>query len=236
MLRPAQLALYKSSKEYKVQRLLDLADIHSCSPVTLKRHANSLVVVSPYRTYYLQAESDAEMRDWVERLNETRQALMSTSTQNSISTPPIPIPSSASGSHHLSGLSQSPTVMPGIIPSPPSARSVGFAGPVTSESESEDGAATGATPASYGSMSYSPGAATLVSSPSKSKDPTKPVLSGYLMKCRSKRRGWRKRWFVLTGEKLMYSASHMVSLLSQIPLRFHFHGHDCTSKLKLINF
>lgn len=211
MLRPAQLALYKSSKEYKVLRLLDLTDIHSCSPVTLKRHANSLVVVSPLRTYYLQAESDAEMRDWVERLNETRQALMSTSTQNSISTPPIPIPSSASGSRQLNGLSQSPTIIPGITPSPPSARSIAFAGPVTSESDSEDGATTGANPASYGSVSYSPGTAALVSSPSKSKDPTKPVLSGYLMKCRSKRRGWRKRWFVLTGEKLMYSASHMVS-------------------------
>lgn len=39
---------------------------------------------------------------------------------------------------------------------------------------------------------------------------TKIVVSGYLMKCGSKRRNWRKRWFVLYGEKLVYSGSHMV--------------------------
>ena len=52
--------------------------------------------------------------------------------------------------------------------------------------------------------------------PSKShvppKDPTKVILSGYLMKCGSKRHNWRKRWFVLSGEKLVYSGSHMVIL------------------------
>lgn len=36
------------------------------------------------------------------------------------------------------------------------------------------------------------------------------VVSGYLMKCGSKRHNWRKRWFVLYGEKLVYSGSHMV--------------------------
>jgi pleckstrin homology domain-containing family A member 1/2 len=46
------------------------------------------------------------------------------------------------------------------------------------------------------------------------KDPTKVVLSGYLMKCGQKRRNWRKRWFVLTGEKLVYYANHMVSSTS----------------------
>jgi hypothetical protein len=48
----------------------------------------------------------------------------------------------------------------------------------------------------------------------KEKDPSKTVLSGYLMKCGSKsgskRRSWKKRWFVLTGQKLYYSGSHMV--------------------------
>ena len=40
-------------------------------------------------------------------------------------------------------------------------------------------------------------------------DPTKVILSGYLMKC-GKRKTWRKRWFVLNGEKLMYCGNHMV--------------------------
>ena len=40
-----------------------------------------------------------------------------------------------------------------------------------------------------------------------SNDLTKVVLSGYLMKC-GKQKSWRKRWFVLMGEKLLYLASH----------------------------
>lgn len=48
---------------------------------------------------------------------------------------------------------------------------------------------------------------------------SKVVLSGYLMKCGSKRRTWRKRWFVLTEDKLMYSGSHMVSPRAAIVLQ-----------------
>ena len=57
--------------------------------------------------------------------------------------------------------------------------------------------------------------ASLPGKPSTSpQDPAKVILSGYLMKCGSKRRTWRKRWFVLSGEKLVYSGSHMVCFCS----------------------
>ena len=229
VLRPAQLAFYKSSAEYQLLRLVDVSDIHSCSPVNLKKHANSFVLVSPTRTFYLEAQSERDMQDWVERVNETREALMSTSTQNSMSTPsiPIPIPASSSGSRYPN-ISQSPTSYPGgtaITPSPPSSRGIGHNGPLTSESDSEDAAmgtnATGAASAT------SPVKA---NSPSSTKDPTKTILSGYLMKSR-KRRGWRKRWFVLTGEKLMYSASHMVRTI--LFILFH---HICLSRRDLLIF
>ena len=69
----------------------------------------------------------------------------------------------------------------------------------------------------------------MATSPSKAQaagtaqmDPSKVVLSGYLMKCRSKRRGWRKRWFMLTSSCLVYSANHMVSRIS---VRFFQSGH-----------
>ncbi|KAF9510298.1 hypothetical protein BS47DRAFT_1348222, partial [Hydnum rufescens UP504] len=42
-----------------------------------------------------------------------------------------------------------------------------------------------------------------------SSDPNIVILSGYLLKCGSKRKAWHKRWFTLTGEKLAYSKSHM---------------------------
>lgn len=208
VLRPAQIAVYKSSAEYKLLRLLDLSDVHSCSPVALKRHANSFVMVFPTRTYYLQAEKDTDMQDWVGHINECREALLGTSTHNSMSTP-IAIPTPQDGYDHPRAFAQSPPQMSGmgrtLTPSPPSARSIGFAGPITSESDSEDQNAV-----DHGTQ--------ISSSPSKAKtsggsnlDPSKTVLTGYLTKCRSKRRGWRKRYFVLTGEKLLYSASHMVS-------------------------
>lgn len=39
-------------------------------------------------------------------------------------------------------------------------------------------------------------------------DPTRIICNGYLMK-QGKRKNWRKRWFVLTSQKLTYSRSHM---------------------------
>lgn len=42
-------------------------------------------------------------------------------------------------------------------------------------------------------------------------NPERVVLSGYLMK-QGKRKNWRKRWFVLTSDKLLYARSHMVCL------------------------
>lgn len=57
MLRPAHLAFYKTNAEYKLLRLLDLSEIHSCTPVELKKHVNAFGIVSPTRTFYLQAGS-----------------------------------------------------------------------------------------------------------------------------------------------------------------------------------
>ena len=43
-------------------------------------------------------------------------------------------------------------------------------------------------------------------------NPHRVVLAGYLMKQGSKRKTWRKRWFTLYGDKLVYTRSHMVSV------------------------
>ena len=144
------------------------------------------------RTYYLQAKTSDEVQAWVQAIEETRQGL---TTQTSGSAP-IPIPRTEKSSSHP----------PPVTPSPPSHM------PYTS-SDSEDASPSGHSNAPP--ISHQPPPA-ITSSPSKInaaiavKDPSKTILSGYLMKCGSKRRNWRKRWFVLTGEKLMYSASHMV--------------------------
>lgn len=200
VLRSAHLVYYKSSAEYQLLQLLDLGDIHTCTPVTLKKHDNAFCIVSPNRTYYLQAGSQKEVREWVKAVNEAREDLQLTSTVTegmtaASSTAPIPVPRK-----------------PAEITRSPSHSPYGH-GITSSDSEAE------------GSMS---GPRILGISPERlavkppaqgvpGKDGTKPVLSGYLMKCASRRSAsWHHRWFVLSEDKLTYSRSHMVRMTNAI--------------------
>lgn len=197
VLRPAHLAYYKSSAEYQLLRLLELSDVHSCTQVNLKRHDNTFGLISPVRTFYLRASSPAEVQQWVSAIEEARLTLLATSTQTSVSTP-IPIPKSQEQPHPRGSFPAS--VSP---PYPPYAHAI-------TSSDSEDATSN----IQRGAIASSPTRTTFAMSPSKSatvlqKDAAKVILSGYLMKCGSKRRNWRKRWFVLTEERLIYSGSHM---------------------------
>ncbi|KAJ7017419.1 pleckstrin-like protein [Mycena alexandri] len=184
VLRPAHLAYYKTAAEYQLLRLLDLSDVHSCTKVALKRHENTFGLVSPIRTFYLQAKNPGEVHDWVKAIDEARLALVAAS----------------SGTAHP----------PPVTPSPPSH--------YMTSSDSDDASPSGQRSYSISSQTRpsvsinvggtSP-SATSPSAKGHAVDPAKMILSGYLMKCGSKRRNWRKRWFVLTGEQLVYSGSHM---------------------------
>ncbi|KAF7374634.1 Pleckstrin y domain-containing family A member 1 [Mycena sanguinolenta] len=195
VLRPAHLAYYKTAAEYQLLRLLDLADVHSCTKVALKRHENTFGLVSPIRTFYLQAKNPGEVHDWVKAIDEARQVLQAAASGSASN--PIPIPRGRLRSN----------APPPVTPSPPS---LGY---YMTSSDSEDNASP------IGTRSYSLSSQTRPTvplggtSPSAKTgavmDPAKTILSGYLMKCGSKRRNWRKRWFVLSGEQLIYSGSHM---------------------------
>nr|VWO94178.1 Non-specific serine/threonine protein kinase (EC [Ganoderma boninense] len=195
VLRPAHLAFYKTSAEYKLLRLLDLSEVHSCTPVVLKKHQNTFGLVSPTRTFYLQAENPNDVREWVSVINDTRVQLISTSTRNSVSSPiPIPTtPKNATPAFYSSGVSSSPSHSPNLHQ--------------LTSSESDD-----ASPNPQPGSVPAPPATTV----GETSSPSKPVLSGYLMKCGSRRHNWHKRWFILSGEKLIYSRSHMPH--RQIPL------------------
>ena len=234
VLRPAHLAYYKTSAEYQLHRLLDLHEVHTCTPVSLKKHENTFGVVSAARTFYLQAETQAEMQAWVSALKDAKEALLATSTTNSLNAgigagapappqsqpqphphphaapAPIPIPIARPRDvfHH-------PHAPAPVTPSPPSHGYRGGSGGGITSSDSEDG-----SPNAARGLSSSPTSMPFSTSPSgkpaataTAKDASKAtVIAGYIMKCGSKRRNWRKRWFVLNGEKLMYSGSHMVRL------------------------
>ncbi|KAF9467988.1 hypothetical protein BDZ94DRAFT_1246894 [Collybia nuda] len=199
VLRPAHLAYYKSSAEYQLLRLLELSDVHSCTQVSLKKHENTFGLISPVRTFYLQAKTSTEVQEWVRAIEEARQILTATSTQNSVSSPiAIPTPTRRSPS-------QAP--LP-VTPSPPS--HIQHIQSITS-SDSEDTSPTAQRTYSASSQDrpIAPPSPTRAQGPVAARDSAKMILSGYLMKCGSKRRNWRKRWFILSGEKLVYSGSHM---------------------------
>ncbi|PIL35357.1 hypothetical protein GSI_02083 [Ganoderma sinense ZZ0214-1] len=198
VLRPAHLAFYKTSAEYKLLRLLDLTEVHSCTPVVLKKHQNTFGLVSPTRTFYLQAANPNDVREWVSVINDTRVQLISTSTRNSVSSPiPIPTtPKTATPAFYSSGVSSSPSHSPNLHQ--------------LTSSESDD-----ASPHPQPGSVPAPPATAI----GETSSPSKPVLSGYLMKCGSRRHNWHKRWFILSGEKLIYSRSHMdTKPHRQIPL------------------
>ncbi|KAF9223694.1 PH-domain-containing protein [Gyrodon lividus] len=223
VLRPAHLAYYKTSAEYQLLRLLNLADVHSCTQVVLKKHSYTFGVVTSVRTFYLQAPSPEEVQQWVVAIQDARGTLMMTSTQNSLTTPPIPIPAAQTSSRRAI-----------VTPSPPSHPS--HAQNITS-SDSEDVSPSAQRTYSTSSQNRP----VIASSPTQlqgaPRDSTaKVVLSGYLMKCGSKRHNWRKRWFVLYSEKLVYSGSHMdrkthrqfsvSEILDALEFDMHTHKHN----------
>jgi hypothetical protein len=201
VLRPHHLAYYKNSAEYQLHRLLELSEVHSCTPVTLKRHDHAFGLISPTRTFYLRASSEVEVQEWVKAIEDARKTLMATSTQ-----------SSASG-HDGASVTKEEVGSSQATSSPPLQAQVPPAAAIVSSSDSDDVA-----PNIQPILTPSPNRLTFALTPSKPQQTTSPppskdskvILSGYLMKCGSKRRNWRKRWFVLTSDKLLYSGSHMV--------------------------
>ena len=199
VLRSAHLVYYKNSAEYKLLQLLDLGDIHTCTPVTLKKHDHAFCIVSPKRTYYLEATSPNEVREWVKAVNEAREDLQLTSTVTegmvaASSTAPIPVPR-----------------RPGESNRSPSNSPLGQ-GITSSDSEGE------ALTPGLRSLGISPERLVVKPpAPGSGKDGSKPVLSGYLMKCGSRRSAsWHHRWFVLTEDRLTYSRSHMARISNTI--------------------
>ncbi|KIO34674.1 hypothetical protein M407DRAFT_16638 [Tulasnella calospora MUT 4182] len=211
VLRQTQLSYYKTNKEYKLLRLLPMSEVHCVTPVTLKRHDHTFGIVTPARTYYVQAESAAEADSWVRALNDAkaRSGPGGAAQEGRRNVPPtINI--------------QRTTPMNILAAEPRTPPPQGFSGSPSSPSHHQQMTSSD----SEDPDSYAPASPTIGTSQPHSfasQMPTTPgiagvggplsgnkvIVQGYLMKCGSKRKAWRKRWFVLTPEKLMYAKSHM---------------------------
>ncbi|KAF8933022.1 hypothetical protein BGZ58_006631 [Dissophora ornata] len=101
VLRTSKLAYYKDSKEYVLLRIIDIRDIHKAAEVVVKNRAGVFVILTPKRTFTVQAESVAEMEEWIEAINQAKvqYELASSSDMGSSSysgsTPQMEFPSSA---------------------------------------------------------------------------------------------------------------------------------------------
>lgn len=115
VLRGGQVAMYKTDKEYQLLRLIPLTDIHTCAPIEFKKHSFTFGIVTPDRTYYVKADSAADVHDWCTKVERAKEDSKALATVTSLDTPTpgdvtphaqtsqtpagaIPIPSSSSSS------------------------------------------------------------------------------------------------------------------------------------------
>ncbi|KAF9106435.1 hypothetical protein BGX27_009175 [Mortierella sp. AM989] len=72
VLRTSKLAYYKDSKEYELLRITDIRDVHKAAEVPVKHKSGVFVILTPQRTFTVQAKDVAEMRDWVQAINQAK--------------------------------------------------------------------------------------------------------------------------------------------------------------------
>lgn len=138
VLRGGQVAMYKNDKEYQLLRLIPLTEIHTCAPIELKKHLFAFGIVTPSRTFYVKANSAAEVASWCSTVERAKEEMKAAGTVTSLDTPSI------SGSGEATPLANTtPNASSSAIPIPPR---------------------SSATPLSPSSPSFPPNSATSTSS------------------------------------------------------------------------
>ncbi|KAF9312255.1 hypothetical protein BG003_006454 [Podila horticola] len=72
VLRTSKLAYYKDSKEYELLRIVDIRDVHRAAEVVVKHKLFVFVILTPRRTFTVQAESAEDMEDWIRSINQAK--------------------------------------------------------------------------------------------------------------------------------------------------------------------
>ncbi|BGP10609.1 hypothetical protein JCM10049v2_006501 [Rhodotorula toruloides] len=87
VLRGGQVAMYKNDKEYRLLRLIPLTDIHTVTPVEMKKHAHTFGIVTPRRTFYIKADSDADVNAWCRVIERAKAEYLARATVTTLETP-----------------------------------------------------------------------------------------------------------------------------------------------------
>ncbi|TIA87073.1 hypothetical protein E3P99_03408 [Wallemia hederae] len=205
VLRPTKLAIYKSDKEYRLLRLIDVNVIHTCVQVDVgKKHQNVFGLVTPDRIFYLKCHSHLDMESWIEAVNLARKLMRESLTVQTS----IPHNNNESSSQ----LQLSPVAIPNTSRYRRTSLTSTQASPGRPDGGFSLGTDGGESPNDRDSSDDEEDDG--VVSPT---DPNKVILTGYLMKL-SKRKAWRKRYWILTSDKLSYARSHMDKPQRHIPL------------------
>ncbi|GAA5866642.1 hypothetical protein JCM1840_002417 [Sporobolomyces johnsonii] len=168
VLRGGQLAMYKNDKEYQLLRLIPISDIHTAAPIELKKHSHTFGIVTPKRTYYVKADSDADMREWCQLVDRAKADYKAAATMTSIETPtPVDSPTPIGPSPGQTPLAYA-TPSTSAIPIPPSSASHsggGFAPHSYATTTSTSFTSPSVLASSYASTSASGGAPQLYAPP-----------------------------------------------------------------------
>ncbi|KAF9914089.1 hypothetical protein BX616_008997 [Lobosporangium transversale] len=72
VLRTSKLAYYKDDKEYELLRIVDLRDIHRAAAMPIKHKPGTFIILTPQRTFSVQATDILEMQDWINAISEAK--------------------------------------------------------------------------------------------------------------------------------------------------------------------
>lgn len=148
------------------------------------------------------------------RLNEAKDDLQSTNSAGAVPAVPVANPPPPAPSAYQAAIVGTPPTKASPTPPqlivPPSPKIVAFSEPSSPIQTNANKRHSKTITVTSSDSEIDEPTKTPVTGPANPKDAGKVIMSGYLMKCGSKRKTWRKRWFVLSGEKMIYTGSHMV--------------------------
>ncbi|KAG0331943.1 hypothetical protein BG004_001450 [Podila humilis] len=83
VLRTSKLAYYKDNKvdypnpiiEYELLRIIDIRDVHRAAEVLVKHKSHVFVILTPRRTFTVQAKNQLEMLEWIDTINRAKMQL-----------------------------------------------------------------------------------------------------------------------------------------------------------------